>query len=332
MKNEPLVTVIIPAYNVQRYIKKCVNSVLNQNYKNFELIVVNDGSKDNTLAILRRYAHEDNRVKVIDKRNGGVSSARNVGLQHSKGQYITFIDGDDYVAKDYLEYLLELISYKDADFALSTNVFSKRKDRQINHDVKRVLTSEQATALLMSTRIVVGSWNKIYKRKFLQNNNLRFDEKLYYGEGLSFITSVAERANKTIIGQRRIYYYRKNNAASATTKFEVTRILNGIESIAKIKNNLIIDSPKIDQMIKLHLAVYYLGAVVNLINSGNTRKYKNYYQKWLKFVRKNTFCLIKDSNVSYYRKLMLITGSISPYLIAKLDKIRRNKIYKDSID
>lgn len=330
MREKDLVSVIIIAYNVENYISKCIKSVEKQDYKNLEIIVVDDGSTDETSKVVQNMSLKDKRIRLFCKKNGGPSSARNYGLDISKGKYILFVDGDDYVADDYVSYLYKLITKSNSEFAFSRNLFSSRKQQQITKDKVEILTPEQATALLMSTTVVVCSCNKIYSSAFLRKNKIRYNEKLFYGEGLSFITTVSQLANNACVGERRVYFYRKNNYNSATTAFNIHKIRNGEKSILMIKDNLILKSKKIDDMITLHLAVYYLGACVNLINYSQKSKYKNEYKKWMHYVRVHLMSLLTNPSVPLYRKCMLIGGTYFPLLIAKLDILRRKRIINNS--
>ena len=124
--NEPLISVIIPVYKVEKYLNKCVDSVLNQTYKNLEIILVDDGSPDKCPEICDEYAKKDDRIKIIHKQNGGLSDARNVGIEKSTGEYITFIDSDDYVDSNYIEQLYKLfdILYRVIHFVLMILAFS----------------------------------------------------------------------------------------------------------------------------------------------------------------------------------------------------------------
>ena len=107
--NLPLISVVLPVYNVENYLEKCLNSVVKQTYKNIEIIIVNDGSLDSSIDICNKYANKDSRIKVFTKPNGGLSDARNFGIKKSMGEFITFIDSDDYVTDDYVEYLYSLV-------------------------------------------------------------------------------------------------------------------------------------------------------------------------------------------------------------------------------
>lgn len=157
-----LISIIVPAYNVEKYIEKCAMSILCQTYTDIELILVDDGSNDSTPIIVDKLVSIDNRVQVIHKHNGGVSSARNKGIEVSQGQYLVFVDGDDYLAPDYIEYMLSLVRQENADFGLSTDCFVLDSEPQISFDVKRIMTSAEATALLIGPRVIVGCWNKIF--------------------------------------------------------------------------------------------------------------------------------------------------------------------------
>ena len=118
---EDLISVVVPIYNVENYIKKCVDSILSQTYKNLEIILVDDGSPDNCPQICDEYAQKDNRIKVIHKENGGLSDARNAGIDISKGKFITFIDSDDYIEKDYVEVLYNSIKENASDMAIGSH-------------------------------------------------------------------------------------------------------------------------------------------------------------------------------------------------------------------
>ena len=123
---QPLISVIVPCYNVEEYLPKCVESVLNQTYRNLEILLVDDGSPDRCGEICDGYATVDSRVKVIHKENGGLSDARNVALDVMKGEYVTFVDSDDYVAEDYVEYLYKLI--EENGVKLSVSCYQEFKD------------------------------------------------------------------------------------------------------------------------------------------------------------------------------------------------------------
>ena len=192
----PILTVIIPAYNIAQYIENCLDSILNQTIKNIEIIVVNDGSTDNTLeSLYQKYSSFPN-IRIINKINEGVSTARNEGLNLASGKYLMFVDGDDYLSPDCCEYFIDMIESNQAEFAFSLNCFTKRGERQIKNDCIESISPIKATTILLSPKVIVGSWNKIYLRRFIIDNGILFDPSLFYGEGLRFITQVSQLAKK----------------------------------------------------------------------------------------------------------------------------------------
>ena len=142
-----LISVIIPVYNVEKYITKTIESVLIQTYTNFELILVDDGSQDNSGQICDIYSAKDQRVRVIHKKNGGVSSARNVGIDLSSGKYIAFIDGDDFVSEYYLETLHNMLVTNNVDMAVQVyyNMYTTGKEKSVKEHINEVMSAWQFT-------------------------------------------------------------------------------------------------------------------------------------------------------------------------------------------
>lgn len=159
----PLISFIIPVYNFAEYVSDCIYSILNQTYKNIEVVIVNDGSTDNTLQVINNIAKYDSRVLTIHKKNEGVSVARNTGISACHGEYIVFVDADDYLAQDYADYMMQLVNNTGAEFCLSLDCFTRKNEKQPPKEYIYTYSPEEATALLLSPRVIVGSWNKIFK-------------------------------------------------------------------------------------------------------------------------------------------------------------------------
>ncbi|MGM0753098.1 MAG: glycosyltransferase family 2 protein [Bacillota bacterium] len=327
-----LVSIIVPAYNVEKYIEKCLSSILEQTYSNIEVIVVNDGSTDKTGQLIDNVSQQDSRVRVLHKKNAGVSAARNSGIDISTGEYLVFVDGDDYIAQDYVEYMLSLIENTGSEFCLSKRCFTKSGEKQTESEYIEKLQPEDATALLLSPDVIVGCWNKIFKRSFLFDNNLKFSTTLFYGEGLSFITTASQLSNSVGVGNRKVYYYRRNNEASATTKFNIEKIYNGEKALENIREQLIINSQKINTMQDLHRCLFYLGAVVKIKTYQLEKKHQQDYKRWSTSLRLTTFKLMTKRGISLYRKMMLVGGCVSPWVMMKLDTYRRRRISENSVE
>jgi glycosyltransferase involved in cell wall biosynthesis len=175
-----LISVIIPIYNVGDYLKKCVNSIINQTYKNLEIILVDDGSTDKSGILCDEFAKKDSRIKVIHKQNGGLSDARNCGIEASSGKFIAFIDSDDFIAPDFYEYLLSLQKENNADIAECNfiRVYEEKQD-EFEFPIKKeniILKTDGVGALFLfmsdddeiSTNSVVV-WNKLYNKKLFED-------------------------------------------------------------------------------------------------------------------------------------------------------------------
>lgn len=204
-----LISIIIPAYNSEKYLENCLKSVARQSYTNFEVIVVNDGSKDKTLDICLTFAENDSRFVIVNKKNEGVSKARNTGIEKAKGDWITFIDSDDTVEIDYLQGLIEHID-DDVDFVFQgvkrftdDNIFISKTDI-INETVKSSSFEKLFNTHQLSLRGTPHS--KLYKTKIIQDNNLKFNPTITYNEDMIFILEYVLHCKGNIVFSENINY------------------------------------------------------------------------------------------------------------------------------
>ncbi len=316
------VSVIIPVYNVEKYLYKCVTSVINQDYSNLEIILVNDGSIDNSLNICNELKNKDKRIIVIDKENGGVSSARNIGIDRSTGDYITFIDADDWLEPNFISYMLTLIDNNSAEFALSKNCFINDEDDDNNDNVE-ILDNIEGTSLLLSPRVEVGCWNKIYNKKFLLKNKIRFNEKHFFGEGLMFITEVSQKSNKTVVGEKKVYHYRQNNLESATKKYKYKNFINGEESLDYIKNNLIINDNKVYKQLNLHYCLFYCNAIYSTVINKEKKHYNDKFKYWKNNAIKYSKIVFKYNDIPLKRKIIIWLNIHYTNLYILLKKLKK---------
>lgn len=218
----PLISLIIPVYKVEHYLHECINSVLNQSYKNIEIILIDDGSPDNCPAICDEYAKKDKRIKVIHKQNAGVSAARNTGLDHANGKYIMFCDSDDYVDSKWCE-----IFFKTAELNPNYWIFSNI-NKIINGEIKKVVFDQQEIADFKNnpsyykafTKTLSGTcYNKIYNAQVLKENNIRFDEDKSMCEDACFDALYFQKCSGVVFIEEPLYYYR-DNASSITHSYQ----------------------------------------------------------------------------------------------------------------
>lgn len=326
-----LVSIIVPMYNVEKYIEKCITSLLEQTYKDCEIIIVNDGSEDKSSEIVEKIAIQNDNIKIINKKNSGVSVARNTGIENANGDYIIFVDADDYLAKDFVEYMVKLIKMNNSEFAYSISNFKKENEKETQDEFIKEISNEESVGLLLSPDVTVGCWNKIYKRDMLIKNNIFFRTDLFYGEGLFFIINVSKYAKNITIGNRKVYYYRRNNENSATTLFKIEKYYNGEKSLNLIGEKINLNNDYIKSMYLLHISTFYLGAIVKIIENNKKKEYKKEYKSWKKSLSNNLLYIIKSKYISLYRKIMLMVGGICPYIIATLDKKRQKKNFEQSV-
>lgn len=234
-----LVSVIVPVYKVEQVVKNCIESILNQTFTNFELILVDDGSPDNSGRICDEYAQKDDRVIVIHKENGGVSSARNVGIDKAKGKYICFVDSDDYVSKDYLKTLIDVEENNNADniwcYFKTVDKYSEKIDcKEVSSEPNIEKYTVKDIMTLHEKWLDAGPVCKLYILDIIKENNLKFDESLSLGEDLIFNFVYLDYTNKNIIViNNELYFYLQNNENSLSKKyyqdmFEIYKKINSV--------------------------------------------------------------------------------------------------------
>ena len=224
----PQVSIIVPVYKAEKYFKRCIDSILNQTFSDYELILVDDGSPDNCPEICDKFAESDKRVKVIHKNNGGVSSARNAAIDIAKGEYLMFVDSDDYVENQILQYLYDKIVKADADFFLSGLVmeFTDINDNVVK-SIKYGMPDKEYSVkeLLESIRIdfeiicISGPWCKIYKKSIIDKCNIRFNTSLNLGEDTYFNLMYLDNCEKIITGSGIHYHYSRSNNESLFSRY-----------------------------------------------------------------------------------------------------------------
>lgn len=330
----PLISLVVPVYNCEKYVGECIESILSQDYSNIELILVNDGSKDNSKNIIEDYSKKDKRIKIINQENSGVSSARNNGMKISKGKYIGFIDADDYVEKDYVSYYYKIIKKNNAEIALTPmprkfNEENKRKEHNYDKDFVEVWTGAKAAENMLYYNVVIAPWNKIISKELIENNNIKFNEKLAFGEGFNFSVDCFQRANKVAVGHKKVYNYRVDNKDSVMTKFSLRLVDGSIEAQETIRKNLVNPTEELLKACKYANWHTYCDCLNTIIGCDVKNKYKDKYKKIRKVCKKDALCVI-DAPIPKKDKIKGIMYFISPYFTAKI--INHFRIRKFTVD
>ena len=284
----PTISVIVPVYKVESYLHRCVDSILTQSFTDFELLLIDDGSPDNCGAICDEYASKDSRVRVFHKPNGGVSSARNIGLDNAYGEWIAFIDSDDSVDTDYLAELVSYTEKYETDYVVTLNTIKE-------------YTTENSLILLPDAYGKLFScynfhnnghpWGKLYKTEIIKNTHLRFDTRIHLGEDAMFALQYLISTKNLILIRSNKYFYETQRPGSLTQKLnsfdsESTGMkeFNRIVDLIKVKFN--IDEAAIREF--EYSQVYYMERTLSSL-----MKLPN---------QKERLQIIKDLNLSLYYK------------------------------
>lgn len=213
MKEEPLISVIVPVYNVEKYLRRCLDSIVNQTYRNIEIILVDDGSTDGSGKICEEYAERDKRIKVFSQSNRGVSVARNVGLKKAKGKYIAFVDSDDYIDANYLCELYSLIKNKSGDvsivgqkvvYAVNSNSCGGGAKKDTT-ELMELFNGAEATELMLYQKKINSSlWGKLFKKELF--DGVSFPDGMVH-EDLLALYYIFKKAKRIILSNTILYFY-----------------------------------------------------------------------------------------------------------------------------
>ena len=232
INKRPKVSIIIPVYNGEKVLKRCIDSILSQSYTDFELIIINDGSTDKSIEIINEYKEKDCRIKVIDNENKGVSETRNIGIDHAVGEYIQFIDCDDYINKDMLMNAVESIEDNNADLVV-TGIILEIEDKNKTKTSTQTFEYENLKGKVNIAKGVLerldgayihSLWNKIFKRNIIINNNIKMDKNINLGEDLIFNLEYLKKCENVIFDDKCYYHYCMKATESLTAKYRADKL------------------------------------------------------------------------------------------------------------
>ena len=304
-----LITIIVPIYKAEKYLDKCIESLVNQTYTNIEIILVNDGSPDNCFSICERWKRIDDRIVVLNKENGGQSDARNAGMKIAKGKYFIFVDSDDYVSKDYVGDLFDILKANKADIAVGkmekflegSSLESRQNDREY------ILTFNSTEAIqdfLYEKHFVTSVTAKIYKRELF--DGIEFPKGKKY-EDLYVLYKIVSKCNTVVYGNKPVYYYMirrdstigtldpvKNKDFLLAAKEVHTYVLNYCYTIRKAAD------------FKLFQAAIEM--FVHLPKKTNNYEQKSYKEELWEYIIKYRLQIVQDKNCRFkYRILALVS-------------------------
>lgn len=244
MPNQPLVSIIMPVYGVEKYISECIRSILNQQYTNWELLVINDGTKDNSREIALSYAERDPRITVLDKENGGLSDARNYGLQFVNGKYIHFLDSDDWIEPTLYSNLIYKIDKDGADF-LVFSYFVDTLDERGQFISRKKADSYDLTYpyfdrnlfVLKLDHLLNFAWNKIFRTSFILENHLQYQKGLSLIEDIEFSSRAFPLARRVLFCSNAEYHY-MNRPRTTLSQYYDDKMIDLCERKIRLYNEL----------------------------------------------------------------------------------------------
>lgn len=310
------VSAIVAIYKSEAFLPKLIDSIISQTWENLEILLIDDGSPDNSGAICDEYAKRDNRIRVIHKKNGGACAARNTGLSEATGEYILIIDGDDWLENDYVEYLMNLIHKTGSDMAMTDQIFTTRDRVQIERDSIETWTPEEAFCNIIYPKIPIGPWNKIYKTSLLRDNQIDFNRP-WSGEGLYFSAMAAQHSKCIGVGHKKIYNYRLNNANSGLTHYNIVMGTNALENIKYIKDNRLVCSKRTEYACDWHIWKNYGYVLFLIIATDSVDKNIRLYKECIHNIRVRLFSVIFHSELGLKMKLKMLYQGLFPRFWAK---------------
>lgn len=286
---KPLVSIIVPVYNVENYLPRCLDSIKEQMYRNFEVILVNDGSSDHSLDILNEYAKKDRRFRVLNQENNGVSTARNLGLSNSVGDYICFIDADDYVSPLYIDTLVETSLLYKSDISIC-DYCSEGSFEEAKKDIRTYSREEAIKAWIQYNDMNGCIWGKLFKHNIVKG--ILFDINYRLGEDQIFLFESFKRASKFVRINAKLYFYYNRPKSAMRKEFDM-RFYDSIKMAEWFGNEGVNFFPSMADLFKKKEVLTYVAIIIMAAKSGNDTSKKIIIELLPRVKNSNTFHIIR---------------------------------------
>lgn len=326
MKNKELISIIVPVYKVEKYLNRCIDSLINQTYKDIEILLIDDGSPDNCPQICDDYAKMDRRIKVFHKKNGGLSDARNYGIEKCQGTYITFVDSDDYVNDEMVELLYRSLIDNKCDISICmSQMFSDKDDVIIDYSDNQVccLSKNDALEKMLYHQIYHSSWGKLFKKSLF--NNIRFPVgKIMEDLATSYL--LFYNSSRIVVNSRKLYYYYQREDSIMHNSFSLKQ-LDGVEAVIEetsfIKEN-------IPALYKAAICNEFRCAYENLIKIPKKNKsYIKEYKNIKNLIKKDRYIVLFDHKAPKKYRIMALISCISVNILVFIQKEHKKNIKGD---
>ena len=300
-QNKPLISVIVPVYNVEKYVGRCLTSIINQSYTNLEIIVVNDGSTDNSLSVCEAYAAKDNRIKLITQENRGLSGARNTGLRHYTGEYVTFVDSDDWIHRSMIEFLYNVLMRYDSEMSLCANRRVSEGailDKAYIEPDGITFSCEEFMKMFLNGTIT-ACWARLFRRDLI--SGFEFPEGLNCEDFIYMYEAI--RRIKKVVGfvEFPLYYYYVRSDSIVNESFGIKKF-DQYYSAKKLYELVCEHTPQYKKQSLHRLA----GAIISLVNSARKHKgFEKQEREMVSFLRKNVSTFIFNKYIMWKMRVLL---------------------------
>lgn len=295
---EKKVSIIVPVYNVEKYLRRCVDSLIEQSYSQIEILLIDDGSKDNSFLICKEYAEKDSRIRVFHKENEGLGLTRNYGIERACGEYITFVDSDDYLAADAIEIMLKKAVITGADVIIASHYYKNKEQKNVLPE--RLYSGAEIKETLMVhmmgnkgnylDALSYTAWGKLYKKELFTKNNLFFpSERKFIWEDLAFSVEAYPLCEKVYILHKPVYYYCFNEGSlTHTYKPNKLELVMGLYRYMKEK----VQELNLPTEAKFRLDTNFIGHIRTCIKLEVFYSDKNGFRRAIQNIRE--ICLRRD--------------------------------------
>lgn len=313
--NNPLVSVIVPVYNVQAYLERCVNSLIHQTYKNIEIILVDDGSPDNCPQMCDELKQKDKRILVIHKKNGGLSSARNVGMKVSNGQYLSFVDSDDYISNEMIEKMMTAIQATNSEMACCGRYVvyddGKKDKKFVNPNIQTLTANQALREMLCGTYVGEPAWDKVYKKELF--DGIQFPEG-EINEDIVIMPLLFGKCKSIVHVPEPLYFYCKNGESITRSGYSAKKSIV-IDHLEKMNQMILESYPNLLNEFYCFKAKNSLNMLFLLLEDKRTKEifYKD-YQVYYSNLKKHLFVFLKANNITRSDKvkaLLVVTKTYS---------------------
>jgi raffinose-raffinose alpha-galactotransferase len=311
-QNKPLISVIVPVYNVEKYVGRCLTSIINQSYTNLEIIVVNDGSTDNSLAVCEEYAAKDNRIKLISQENKGLSGARNTGLKHYTGEYVSFVDSDDWIHRNMIEYLYNVLIRHNSEMSLCASLRVSEEtisDKQYE-ELEGITFTRDAFMIMFLDGTITACWSRLFRKDVISGiefpEGLNCEDFIYMYEAIRRVKAIAEI-------DLPLYYYYVREDSIVNVDFNLKKF-DQFYSAKKLYELVKTHTPEYAKLSVTRLA----GAIVSLLSS--SRKHQGFESKekeLTSFLRRNFMLFLFNCQLNYKLRIVLFIYML-PQSVSKL--------------